>query len=100
MNPNNPIGPLDPVDNSKATAAAASNPVLVGDLYAGRSSVNPGQPRTYSDKTYVVQPGDSLFRVAERFYGDATQWKKIREANRARIDPDGRIRAGQIIVVP
>ena len=57
MNPNNPIGPLDPVDNSKATAAAASNPVLVGDLYAGRSSVNPGQPRTYSDKTYVVQPG-------------------------------------------
>lgn len=56
MNPNNPIGPLDPVDNSKASAAAASNPVLVGDLYAGRS-VNRGQPRTYSDKTYVVQPG-------------------------------------------
>ena len=53
-----------------------------------------------SPRTYVVQPGDSLFRVAERFYGDATQWKKIREANRTRIDPDGRIRAGQIIVVP
>jgi len=51
-------------------------------------------------RTYVVQPGDSLFRVAEKFYGDATQWKKIREANRTRIDPDGRIRAGQIIVVP
>ena len=53
-----------------------------------------------SPRTYVVQPGDSLFRVAEKFYGDATQWKKIREANRTRIDPDGRIRAGQIIVVP
>ncbi len=51
-------------------------------------------------RTYVVQPGDSLFRVSEKFYGDATQWKKIREANRTRIDPDGRIRAGQIIVVP
>jgi len=51
-------------------------------------------------RTYVVQPGDTLFRVAERFYGDATQWKRIREANRTRIDPDGRIRAGQIIVVP
>jgi nucleoid-associated protein YgaU len=51
-------------------------------------------------RTYVVQPGDTLFRVAEKFYGDATQWKKIREANRTRIDPDGRIRAGQIIVVP
>lgn len=51
-------------------------------------------------RTYVVQPGDSLFRVAEKFYGDSTQWKKIRDANRSRIDPDGRIRAGQIIVVP
>jgi len=51
-------------------------------------------------RTYVVQPGDTLFRVAEKFYGDSTHWKKIRDANRTRIDPDGRIRAGQIIVVP
>lgn len=51
-------------------------------------------------RTYVVQPGDTLFRVAEQFYGDSTQWKRIREANRTRIDPDGRIRAGQIIVIP
>jgi len=51
-------------------------------------------------RTYVVQPGDSLFRVAEKYYGDSTKWKKIRDANRTRIDPDGRIRAGQIIIVP
>ena len=51
-------------------------------------------------RTYVVQPGDTLFRVAEKYYGDSTHWKKIRDANRTRIDPDGRIRAGQIIVVP
>lgn len=54
-----------------------------------------GEPRTY-----VVQPGDTLFRVAEKFYGDSTLWKRIRDANRTRIDPDGRIRAGQIISVP
>lgn len=51
-------------------------------------------------RTYVVQPGDTLFRVAEKYYGDATAWKRIREANRTRIDPDGRIRAGQIIIIP
>ncbi len=56
--------------------------------------------RSGEQRTYVVQPGDTLFRVAEKFYGDSTSWKKIRDANRARIDPDGRIRAGQIIVVP
>jgi nucleoid-associated protein YgaU len=38
--------------------------------------------------------------VAEKFYGDATHWKKIRDVNRANIDPDGRIRVGQVIVVP
>ncbi len=51
-------------------------------------------------RTYVVQPGDTLFRVAEKFYGDSTHWKRIRDANRTRIDPDGRMRAGQIITVP
>ena len=51
-------------------------------------------------KYYVVQPGDTLFRVAEKFYGDSTQWKRIRDANRTRIDPDGRIRAGQRILIP
>lgn len=61
------------------------------------------EPRAASDanqRTYVVQPGDTLFRVSEKFYGDPTKWKKIRDANRTRIDPDGRIRAGQIIMVP
>lgn len=51
-------------------------------------------------RVYVVQPGDTLFRVAEKFYGDSNQWKKLRDANRARIDPDGRIRAGQSILIP
>ena len=51
-------------------------------------------------RTYVVQPGDTLFRVAEKFYGDSAHWKKIKDANRGRIDPDGRLRAGQTIVVP
>ena len=51
-------------------------------------------------RTYVVHPGDTLFRVAEKFYGDSTHWRKIRDANKTRIDPDGRMRAGQIIVVP
>jgi LysM repeat protein len=51
-------------------------------------------------RTYTVQSGDTLFKVAEKFYGDATHWKKIRDVNRANIDPDGRIRVGQVIVVP
>ena len=51
-------------------------------------------------RTHVVLPGDTLFRIAEKYYGDSTHWKKIRDANKTRIDPDGRIRAGQILVIP
>jgi len=67
----------------------------------GRSDRKAKGPKTSAEpRTYVVQPGDTLFRVAEKFYGDSTQWRRIRDANRTRIDPDGRIRAGQIIAVP
>lgn len=62
---------------------------------SARDNKVPANPRTY-----VVQPGDTLMRVSQKYYGDATQWKRIRDANRANIDPDGRIRAGQTIIVP
>jgi LysM repeat protein len=51
-------------------------------------------------KSYTVQAGDSLFKISEKFYGDSTQWKKIRDANRTTINPDGRLRIGQVLVIP
>ena len=51
-------------------------------------------------QTYVVQPGDTLMRISTRFYGDGSKWKRIRNANRGQIGPDGRVRAGQIILIP
>jgi LysM repeat protein len=50
--------------------------------------------------TYVVQPGDSFYRIAERFYGDSEQWKKIRDANKDRLSPGNQLRSGQHIVIP
>ena len=50
--------------------------------------------------SYTVQQGDTLFRISERFYGSSSQWRKIREANKATIPPDGRVNAGQIILLP
>ena len=40
-------------------------------------------------RTYVVRKGDSLSKIAKKFYGDAQAWKRIHEANRDLIrDPD------------
>ena len=49
---------------------------------------------------YVVQEGDTLYRIAVRFYGQRSAWNKIREANKAVISTDGRIKVGQKIVLP
>lgn len=88
--------PSVPEKTGNPDKSALSALSLFGREEKKEKSAKPGGEQ----RTYVVQPGDSLFRVAEKFYGDSTQWKRIRDANRTRIDPDGRIRAGQIITVP
>ena len=51
-------------------------------------------------KTYVVQEGDTLYGVAKRFYGRSSAWKSIREANKALISADNRLKAGDTITLP
>ena len=51
-------------------------------------------------ETYVVQQGDTLFKISVRFYGSSHKWRAIREANKTIIPQDGRLRAGQEIRLP
>ena len=51
-------------------------------------------------ETYVVQSGDTLFKIAKRFYGSANKWRDIREANKTVISSDGRVKVGQEIRRP
>jgi nucleoid-associated protein YgaU len=49
-------------------------------------------------KTYVVQEGDSLSSIAEKFYGDLYKWPKLMEANRL-SNPDI-IEVGMVLFIP
>jgi nucleoid-associated protein YgaU len=51
-----------------------------------------------TDQTYTVQSGDSLSKISKQFYGDATKFKKIADANKLE-DPD-KIKAGQQLIIP
>lgn len=57
--------------------------------------------KSMADGTYVlVQPGNSLWRIARRLYGDGFGYTEIFEANRGRIaDPD-LIYPGQVFEIP
>jgi nucleoid-associated protein YgaU len=51
-------------------------------------------------RSYTVQSGDSLSKIAKEMYGDASQWKKIHEANRDAIPNPDLIRPGQQLTIP
>ncbi len=81
----------------KQTAAKASEKAEKKD---GPSSEKAKAALPERPKTYVVQEGDTLYGVAKRFYGTLTVWKQIRDANKAVISTDNRLRAGDTIVLP
>ncbi len=84
-----------------AAARREAERLAAGDAPAAEPSGAEGAaPRAPALRTYVVQPGDTLFGIAERHYGDGAQWTKVRDANQKRIGADGQVRAGQILEIP
>ena len=64
-------------------------------------------PRTVSAKTprsetqdYTVQLGDTLSKLAERFYNSTSKWEKIYEANRSTVKNPNYIYVGQRLIIP
>ncbi|MBC23254.1 MAG: hypothetical protein CMJ32_04985 [Phycisphaerae bacterium] len=52
-------------------------------------------------REYTVASGDNLSRIAQRFYGDATLWSRIWDANRKVLGDDpGNLKVGQSLVIP
>jgi LysM repeat protein len=48
---------------------------------------------------YTVQPGDTLFAIAQRTYGDGRMWPYLFAANSDRIANPNLIYPGQVLVV-
>jgi len=53
-----------------------------------------------TEQTYTVVSGDSLSKIAKRYYGDANQWHRIHEANRDQIKNPDLIHPGQKLRIP
>jgi len=76
-------------------ASASSSPST-----SARTSAGTEPPHEERPATYVVEEGDTLYKLALRFYGRRSAWQKIRDANKATVTTDGRIQAGQTLVLP
>lgn len=51
-------------------------------------------------QTYTVKSGDTLSKIAQQFYGDASQYNRIFEANRDKLNNPDKIQAGQELKIP
>jgi nucleoid-associated protein YgaU len=51
-------------------------------------------------RTYTVVAGDSLSKIAQQQYGDASKWQRIYEANRDLIKNPDLIYPGQTFKIP
>ena len=56
--------------------------------------------RTASERTYKVQPGDTLSKISQQFFGDPNKYMRIFEANRDRLKDPNKIQVGQELKIP
>lgn len=60
----------------------------------------PTTPPAPKPRTHTVVRGDCLWIIARKYYGNGAQWRKIYEANKAKIKDPHWIYPGQVFVIP
>ena len=85
---------------TRAAPNAGKQPPQFDSLFGGKSKKQKGESGTARPATYTVQDGDTLYKISEKFYGSSRMWRRIREANKATVSSDGRVRAGQVLTLP
>lgn len=92
------------VSGDPESQAALQKAVLMAGNVRGVGEVKAqgAQPLAQEGKVefYVIQSGDTLSGIAKRFYGKATDYPRIFEANREVIKDADKIYVGQKIRIP
>lgn len=68
-----------------------------GNVSAGVTSNAEPVP---TERIYTVAPGDSLSKIAKEFYGNASRWPEIFEANRDQLSNPDLIKPEQVLRIP
>ena len=52
------------------------------------------------ERTYTVQPGDTLWGIAQKYYGAGAEYKRLATANSGQIQNPNLIYPGQVLTIP
>jgi LysM repeat protein len=76
------------------------NKIQVQGAVAPTSLPSPGAPAVGEAQIYEVKSGDTLGAIAQRFYGKASLYPKIFDANRDILTNPDLIKVGQKLKIP
>ena len=76
------------------------NALGLDKVQADQMSIADGSKVGGDDEFYVIQKGDTLWKIAEKAYGDGSKYNRIVEVNREVIRDPNKIFPGQKIRIP
>jgi nucleoid-associated protein YgaU len=94
--------PSEAIKNAMWNQIKAVNPAyddITADITVDSTLPQPA-PASAPKRTYKVQPGDSLSKIAKEFYGNANDYLRIFEANKDTLNDPNKIQIGQELVIP
>jgi len=105
-------GESDLSESSNAPGSSVLRPVVIGPeasaardrttrSASGERSDAPSPPAgSESTVIHKVEQGQTLYEIAEHYYGKGEYWRSIREANPTVVDRRGHVSAGARLLIP
>jgi tetratricopeptide (TPR) repeat protein len=66
----------------------------------GKGKPNEKIARTGKERSYAVQPGDTLASISRKFYKSSGRWQRILDANSDILSKPSDLKPGQMLVIP
>jgi nucleoid-associated protein YgaU len=86
-------------------AVGPSTPAMTPALPPGRADLARTAARALTapaaePRSHTVQEGETLFGLAQRYYGDAAKYSAIYQVNRNRLGSPDQLPPGTVLVIP
>lgn len=86
-----------PTSQPAGNAVSPTSRIALSDDKVDAESAEIG---SFPGRVHLVQPGDTLYSLAERYYGHGKFYRKIRDANRNRLADPNELPAGMKLIIP
>jgi nucleoid-associated protein YgaU len=95
----------NPATTAAAKPAAPHVPGSTLGTGTGKVALSPDETAgssapQWQSRTYTVEKGDTLSQIARKFYGDASDYPLIFEANKPMLSDPDKIYPGQVLRIP